>query len=545
MIDLRKIMAGCLALVGFVAYGAPTGADRALPTATAAALPAHTLASASTPRALSVLPSSAAHPQYGVLLADPARQASDYQAGVRLAIIQVQWSEWEPNSGVISSAYQAQEINIVNGFRAQGFTVGVNLSLNFAPSWVLNLPEGQLVDQSGALSGTGNFEFSHSVRAAADTYISSVASSLPGISYYTVGGSETGEAIYPISGGANHWWAFDKAAQGSVANLPVGTPASPMPGWVPGTSTWNGKAVTTAQSQSWYNWYEQALASSLSWEMTTIRDAGFAGWFELQLVGDGANPWVYSHRIAADLAPESYDSWATLNAGAYYPQLLSDLSSLQGVTVDITSVGDESGTPADNTCTSGDASVNYTTNSAVNDWSSTRWLTYLAGLHGLPVMGESTGQNSQAQMVHDVALAKACGFVAFQWAFDYELYGGGYATISDYANVIGHVPAPGASLSPSSHVFSTRSAHTTSNAAVFTVTNTGTAALVLSAVTESGAGFNVAGDTCLSAPVAPSAHCTVSVTFSPTADTSYSGSVKITTHAGSPLNITVSGAALG
>jgi hypothetical protein len=148
-------------------------------------------------------------------------------------------------------------------------------------------------------------------------------------------------------------------------------------------------------------------------------------------------------------------------------------------------------------------------------------------------------------MVDDIALAKSCGLIAFQWAFDYELYSGQYATIANFAAALGKPTSPGAGLSSTSHVFSTRSANTTSSSAAFTITNTGTANLVVSAVSESGAGFIVTGDSCLGAPVSPSATCTVSVAFSPTADTSYSGTVKVTTNAGSPLVISVSGSALG
>jgi len=39
-------------------------------------------------------------------------------------------------------------------------------------------------------------------------------------------------------------------------------------------------------------------------------------------------------------------------------------------------------------------------------------------------MGESTARTLPAEMSHDVALVKACGLVALQWAFDYQLYGG-------------------------------------------------------------------------------------------------------------------------
>ena len=80
---------------------------------------------------------------------------------------------------------------------------------------------------------------------------------------------------------------------------------------------------------------------------------------------------------------------------------------------------------------------------------------------------------------------------------------------------------------------------------MFTITNTGTANLLVQSVTESGTGFSVAADTCLASAIAPSSNCTISVTFNPSADTSYSGNVTVTDNAGSSLLIRVSGQAEG
>ena len=125
-----------------------------------------------------------------------------------------------------------------------------------------------------------------------------------------------------------------------------------------------------------------------------------------------------------------------MNAGAVYQVLLQDLPDLSKTVVNISSVGDGSGTPANNACQASDTAVNYSTNSTTDSWSSTRWLSYLAKLHGMPVMGESTGNNSAAQMSTDFALTKACGLIGLQWAFDYQLYGGKYATLADYSALI-------------------------------------------------------------------------------------------------------------
>jgi len=535
-----RLMRGilCVALVSGVL--APTVAS-----ASAATFSPEAHCRAATMFATKAAPSTSADPQYGVLIANPVYRASDYSAGARLAMVSLDWSQWEPSNGSFSDSYIAQEASIVAGYRNAGFTIGINLGLNHAPAWALALPEGQLVDQLGHSSGTINLEFSQSARLATQAYIDNVQASVGSVSYYTISFSNSSEAVYP-STSANQWWAFDAAAQGDTSGLPAGTAPSPMPGWVPGSTTWDGSAVTVPEVQSWFNWYEGALASALGWEMSTIRAAGFAGNFQLQLAGDGANPWVYTNRIAADLAPESYDPYFTLNGGAVYQVLLDDMPSLSGVVIDVTSVGDGSGTPADNLCTAADSSVNWQTDSQVDDWSSIRWLAYLAGQHGLPVIGESTGQNSASQMALDFSLVHGCDLIGLMWAFDSQLYGGKYATVADYAQQIGTPIAVSASLSPTSHVYSTRSKGTTSAAASFVVTNTGTGSLTISSVAESGTAFDVVNDTCLSGPLAPSASCSLGATFSPPADSSYTGTVTIHDNAPSSLPvIQLSGQALG
>ena len=201
--------------------------------------------------------------------------------------------------------------------------------------------------------------------SAGSAYITNVVAALGAVSYYTIGISQHSEAIYPTTS-SNQWWAFNQSAQGGTGR-PAGEAATPLPGWVPGTATWHGEQLTNAQVQAWYAWYQGGLVNAVAWEIRTIRAAGFDGNLELQLPGDGANPWVYTNRVMADLAPESYDAYDTLNAGAVYQVLLARLPDLAGVVMDVTSVGDESGTPADNACQSSDAAVLYAADSAVDN----------------------------------------------------------------------------------------------------------------------------------------------------------------------------------
>ncbi|HZD67007.1 MAG TPA: hypothetical protein VE152_12985 [Acidimicrobiales bacterium] len=373
-------------------------------------------------------------PTYGVLDANPTHLVTDYQAGVRLAMVGLAWHRWEPHPGVVDHHYRAKEVATVHRYQAAGYKVAVDIGLQAPPDWVTQRPGGRLVDQFGNRSDTANFEFSQQVRKAASGYIHNVVHALGPVAYYRVGLSGAGEMLYP---GAphNNWWAFGPYAQGQQGGLPPGVPPTPLPGWVPGTTTYHGQHVTQHQVQAWYHWYFGALVAAHAWEITQYRVAGFQGTLQLVMPGTGAQPWWYHKRLAADLANPSYDPYHTMNTGAVWPQFLNDLAAkgeLGGVIVDISSVGDGSGSPPNNGCQPGDQSVPITS-PQIRDWSDTRWLTYLASAHGLSVMGENPGSTPPGQLSEILHLARSCNLTALQWAWDNQLYGGKYVSVSQLA----------------------------------------------------------------------------------------------------------------
>ena len=216
-------------------------------------------------------------------------------------MINLMWNQWEPEQGSFDSAYISQQAATVAEYLSAGWTVAVDVGLQYPPSWALALPYGQLVDQDGNASGTPDYEFSAAVRAAAAAYISSVVSSLTGVSYYRIGLSTSGEMLYPPAPD-NQWWAFSPLAQGSASGLAPGVGAAPMPGWVPGTTTWDGEPVTQAMVRSWYDWYLGALINAHTWEIDSFRQAGYQGLLQYVMPGVGALPYLYQERIAGDLA---------------------------------------------------------------------------------------------------------------------------------------------------------------------------------------------------------------------------------------------------
>lgn len=363
-------------------------------------------------------------PVLGVLEADPAFLAHDTRAGVRLAVLSLDWALWEPRKGHFDTSYRARVVRTADRYRAAGWKVAVDLGLQQPPAWVLAQPGGRLVDQYGGRSSTADFEFSEAVRRGAARYISNVVHHMGAVADYRVGLSQSGEALYP-STATNQWWAFVPQAQGEARGLPEGVHATPLPGWVPGRSTWRGRPVTEDQVRRWYNWYFGALVNAHAWEIATYRKAGYRGQLELVMPGTGALPDLYQAVLAGDLAHNPGDCCDLLNAGAVWWKFLDELPDLRGTAVDVSSVYDSSGSPRGNGCEAGDERVQYRTSREIDSWSDTRWLTYLARRHGLPVMGENPGDTPARDLPGIMHLVRSCGLVSLQWAWDFQLHGGG------------------------------------------------------------------------------------------------------------------------
>ncbi|MGD0696242.1 MAG: FG-GAP-like repeat-containing protein [Terriglobia bacterium] len=108
--------------------------------------------------------------------------------------------------------------------------------------------------------------------------------------------------------------------------------------------------------------------------------------------------------------------------------------------------------------------------------------------------------------------------------------------------------APTFSASVASLSFGNQFVGTTSTSQTVTVTNTGTAMLVIGSVAIGGANaseFSLATNSCSGASIAPAATCAVSVTFTPSAAAPASASLVFTDNAdGSPQSVALSGAGI-
>jgi hypothetical protein len=108
--------------------------------------------------------------------------------------------------------------------------------------------------------------------------------------------------------------------------------------------------------------------------------------------------------------------------------------------------------------------------------------------------------------------------------------------------------APAVTLSPASLTFASQAVGTTSAAQTITATNTGTGSLFFNNVATSGdeLDFTIVNDDCIGTTLPAGASCTISVTFSPTANGTRTADVVYTDNAaGSPQTVPITGTGTG
>lgn len=371
----------------------------------------------------------------GVLQAEVEHLATDYLHGIRIAVIEIGWDAWEPAEGDYNEEYIAEKTSAIRAYRNAGYRVGVVGGLHYAPEWLKAKPGAQHVDQWGNQSGGANFQWSQTVRDSAAGYIQQIVDACGDVEFHRIGLSRAGETLYPeaVNNNAfapgqrqNNWWAFDTAAQAE----------SPMPGWVPGASTYLGQPVTEADARAWYDWYFGALVYAHAWEIQAYRDAGWTGSLQIVTPGVGCLPAEHNARLEQRLAPMAGDDYFVMNTGAVWWRFYDELPDLTGCGMNASSVYDNSGNPRGNVTQPGDDQVPY--NSAeIYDWSATRLLSSIARRHGIrPLMGENPGQTTTDTAKKAFATAAGCGLDALLWAFDRQLYDDDYASIADLTRLI-------------------------------------------------------------------------------------------------------------
>ena len=395
---------------------------------------------------------------FGVLgsRCEPDRVTALSEAGVRYAEVGLSWEAFEPVPGEYDQGYAAFLRHRLDLCDRAGIGVVFTLGLHSAPGWVADLPGGAYVSQHGdrGPSEVPNLVFSAAVREAVADYLSELNQTvgLGRAAAIRVGTGVNGELGYPgtESAGDNPFWAFDEAAQTGIG-LADGAVPSPMPGWTPGSSVWDGAAVSTEQVREWFRWYSQSVADAVVWVVRILREQGFEGDIHFPLAGRGALPADLEAALAAHLDGTA-DRDGSLEGGLFYPDQLRHIADSLGSTeqpgwgglhADSSSVDDATAVtarqfdPPQDTCQPGDADRDLLAEPHVERWSSVRWTVANARRAGLSVVGENPGSpdiprtggneltdSAAEQMVHAPRYARDCGMSLLMWAFEDDLFGG-------------------------------------------------------------------------------------------------------------------------
>jgi glycosyl hydrolase family 42 (putative beta-galactosidase) len=370
-------------------------------------------------------------PAFGTLVSDVERTAAEAQHGVMVAMVELSWQQAEPRRGRFDEEYLRAVQDEVTAHRTAGRSVTLGLGLHMPPSWLLDLPDSRLVDDTGTESDEPNLVFNQQLRDFAERYLGEVAQQvdLRRVDAVRLTSGGMAEVLYPDGG---RYWAFDRHARNGP-DLPDTMAPNPAPDGRPGR--WRDEP----QARAWAQWYVDALVDVVEWQLDAFGRLGFRGSYEVLTPGVGVRPWEFDDAVRDGLGP------GVLGAGAAWQLFYSRLPRRPDLVAYVSSVADGSG---DNDgCEPGDDGVAVTSRE-VEDWSAARWVARVARAYGYPVSGENAGwqqdfapdsfyrdPGDDGMMAVALRQAHACGFRTFYWAHDAQLWDGTVAFDSYTARI--------------------------------------------------------------------------------------------------------------
>ena len=375
-----------------------------------------------------LLTSSTTPVLFGTLQSSTTRLSTNVAAGVDMATFDVSWKRFEPVKGKVDSTYLAELRTALAQYRAAGVRLVLNTGVHHPPAWLLSQPNSRYVNQYGDVYASlesgkkiANMVFNQRMRTAQADYLKLVATSL-GTDFYGVrlGGGWYGELNYPdhtYNGRTNAYWGFDPIALGTTAGLPAGMTPNPVPRWRPGTAT-----ADHEPARRFADWYLGSLRHYHDWQIRTAR-TWFSGKLIMMYPSWGVRPGQLDEAVRGDLSgATSAEHNGEVQRGFDVARFIGGITD-PGVVVYTTWL---------NADASGDAGTDQ------RYWSPVKYLASLAAKRLVPleVMGENTGRDTVQDMALTFEQARRYGLRAVVWAFEPELYGGVYASISDYAAAI-------------------------------------------------------------------------------------------------------------
>ncbi len=219
--------------------------------------------------------------------------------GAADVLVEMTWAQAEPVRGQYDERYLDQVAARIARLKALGYTISFNSGVQNAPAWLLDLPGARYVDQHGETytdSNEPNLIFGTEFRPLATRYLKKVFARLGGdFSIVRVGGGHWGELTYPFKLDPatgklrNLYYAYDVNARKK----------NPTPGWKP------GQASTKGQAAKFLKWYLNSLASYQNWQITALRQAGFAGTAAVLYPSYGMRTGDFDKAVATNLGGTS------------------------------------------------------------------------------------------------------------------------------------------------------------------------------------------------------------------------------------------------
>lgn len=357
---------------------------------------------------------------YGVLQPQQQHEQSSLHAGLKVRTLEMGWNHYEPQDGVWSTTYIAEQRKILNRMRSAGFVVILDLGLQYTPNWLLELPNSRFVNQYGDPyqdNRAVNAVFNQQLRDHQSEYVRHVFASL-GTDFFAVrmGWGINNEMMYPpatYNGRANSYWAFDPIAQGQVPGLPPGMSPAPQPGWRPGTPSGD-----TTDAAAFINWYLASLKHYHDWQLATVR-AVYPGRLMMLYPSWGVRPGEIEAAVASNLSGQtSPEINGEVQRGLDFARLIEDtddpLLVVYTTWLEAYDAEDDGSDP--------------------REWTPVHYLASLAADHPLKlaVWGENSGRNSPSEMAWTISQVQKYRLEGMLWAFEEDLYGGKYANLAEF-----------------------------------------------------------------------------------------------------------------
>jgi len=363
----------------------------------------------------------------------PAQLRREHDAGIRLRVLAVSWSYFEPHQGQVGAGYLAGLKSRMARYRSAGFQVVLDLGMQHPPAWIFDQTNSRFLNQYGSAyvsprpGGAGvNAVFNAALRTLQETYLERLLQEL-GHDFYAIrlGWGYYGELGYPnptFKKQRNCYWAYDDIAQGRAKGLPFGMRTCPVPGWKPGTASQNHQSA-----RQFANWYLESMHNYHDWQIHAAR-RHFGGTLVMLFGSNTIIPAQIATAVAGDLNGGSdSEKSGLLQRGFDYGRFAGGITDRR-VALCTTWLNSPSGD---------DASADPTR------WTPVHHLATFARSKGLAVWAENGGGDDYYNtMVTCFRRVQTYDVRVLSWAFDAQLYQPEFASLDNYSRLIAQHGGP-------------------------------------------------------------------------------------------------------